>query len=267
MRLSDIFFPLLLFVIFVLSINPPNSFALPSDIETPTVNEVRLAMEVDSSPSTRNKLSLAKERYGRALKLFRNYLENRNQRILETLLGLATSVTELAPENPTYWVLLGRTYAASSTSGVSLILAEDAFKKALAIDRNSLEARLGIADTYMSDERYSKAIEQYESLLTFEPQRADGEIIAKLNMAYLADHKLQRGINFYRSFISQSGVDYPAVACALGILYLTEREYGEARRILKRVLDSRTTSSDYKKYAKDLLRAIEVEVLVAEGGL
>ncbi len=124
MRLSDIFFPLLLFVIFVLSINPPNSFALPSDIETPTVNEVRLAMEVDSSPSTRNKLSLAKERYGRALKLFRNYLENRNQRILESLLGLATSVTELAPENPTYWVLLGRTYAASSTSGVSLILAE-----------------------------------------------------------------------------------------------------------------------------------------------
>lgn len=267
MRLSDTFFPLLLVVIFVPSITPSTSFALPGDIEAPTVDEVRLAMEVDSSPSTRNKLSLAKERYGRALKLFRNYLKSRNRRTLETLLGLATSITELAPENSTYQVLLGRAYAASSTSGVSLILAEDAFKKALSIDQNSTDARIGLAEIYMSETRYSKAIEQYESLLIFEPRRADGGTVAKLNMAYLTDHKLQRGINFYKSFISQSGVDYPAVACALGILYLTEREYGEARRILKRVLDSRTTSSDYKKYAKDLLRAIEVEVLVAEGGL
>lgn len=156
---------------------------------------------------------------------------------------------QLDPTHADRWELLGDL---SNFIGhpSSKFIVEYAYKRALSIDPNRSSARLKLAGSYVSADRFIRAMEQLEILIEETKNERDWKEIGLLASVYVAEDQIPKGRSFFRKIIDKGGDN--RYRLALAILTNAAGENNEAVALLKEIEKSEEKDSQLRLSAANL---------------
>jgi tetratricopeptide (TPR) repeat protein len=130
----------------------------------------------------------------------------------------AQRAVALAPQNAKLWELLGYTSRLGSNTQQSI----DAYNHALQVDPKSLDARSGLAQTYMKAGRTEEAKRLLTQVINADPKRTNDLMIA--GELYLQTNEPQTAINYLQRADSQKPSAHSELLMAMAYMRLKQPE-------------------------------------------
>jgi tetratricopeptide (TPR) repeat protein len=162
-------------------------------------------------------LSLAEIRYVLALMLRDNAGKNINSEAYEKALLYAESAALLAHNNPDFWILYGSMLLDWPELSEAQYMAEEVFRTAMNY-RPGYDLEMLIGQTLYNRQRFSDALEYWESAYMGNPELVTPARIYLLNTAYLLAGDPEAGVVFYEQLLPVSGLRADVHLCRLILL-------------------------------------------------
>ncbi len=153
------------------------------------------------SETAENRRNLARIRYCRAVQLAEYGWRENKAEAVELAISYVESATRLAPEKAEYWFFLGRACWDVPENRKALLLAEDALKCAIKLKPDYVTARLLLGRIFMRQERYDRALTEFETAVSQDLSLAGSPLIDEMAAAYRADSQSERGEKFFRQLL------------------------------------------------------------------
>jgi tetratricopeptide (TPR) repeat protein len=250
--------------------NGPGSVIRPSTPEA-AVKDVLGVTGIDSfpdeqaamdrlaaKPSPANRRALAEIRCNYAMVIGGEAEKTKSSPTWELAVQYAQTATELAPDVPKYWFVLGQVAMIDGNNLAVQTVAEEAYRKTIELDPGSKEARLGLGALYVEQERYNSALNEFEPVVGENPALVVPTMVSAMCLAYVLDQQWERGVAFFRSVL-KSKPDADSARLALAILLHQQKKIPEATQVLDGVVQRRGADGANREYAARLKREWQKE--------
>ncbi|MCX5815917.1 MAG: tetratricopeptide repeat protein [Proteobacteria bacterium] len=215
-------------------------------------NELAVIENIKKDPSRANIEALAATRYQYALSLTKMATKKNDEDAQMLALVYAKSATELAPNNPDYWSLLGQTYDRIGADGeMAGIMAEDALQKAVELSPENNILRLLLGQSCYRHGNFSSALVQFEAALKRDSKKISPPTVATMCSAYILDSQYDRGVAFFRSILEKQP-DADSARIALAILVHRQSNNVQAMEELDWIIKKKGASDENRAYALTL---------------
>jgi tetratricopeptide (TPR) repeat protein len=216
--------------------------------------ELAAIERLKKDPARANIDALAELRYQYALSLTAMSIHKSDEDAQRLALVYAKSATDLTPKNPNYWSLLGQIYdRIGKDGGMSRIMAEDAFQKALELNPENNMFRLLLGQSFYRHRNFSSALREFETVLKRDSKRISPPIAATMCSAYIMDSRYSEGVAFFKEML-QKQPDADSARIALAILARQQKNNRLAAEELDKVIKKKDASEENRTYALTLLK-------------
>jgi len=173
----------------------------------------------------------------------------RENRFNEALFYLDNAL-ELVPDHALRWDFFGD-ICNFMGHPASDFFVQYAYEKALELDPSIQSTRKKLAGSYLSSERFLKAIEQFEQVILAEKDGHEWETIALLASAYAFAGEIPRGINFFEKMFLYNEDNQFRLAAA--ILEHASGKDDSSFKLLEIIKQQEPADSALESYAERLL--------------
>jgi Tfp pilus assembly protein PilF len=210
-----------------------------SDSIDPLPDEAAAMAVVKQPPTPENISALARIRAGHARSLLELAKQKNDPDLLRLAAMYAESATELAPTEALYWFLLSQIFAVNEGNIMADQEASDAAEKALELSPNDNRMRLFAGQLMYRQEFYSAALDRFEPAVQSDAKLLQPQLLAMMTFCYLTDLQVERGENFFASFLEQQP-EADSARLTLAILQLHSGKDDAAISEVRKVADSTT---------------------------
>lgn len=225
------------------------SLADPEALLVP-LDEASAMSRVQSSPTKENKQALAVIRIRHAWTLLESARRLKDPDGLQLACEYAQSATELAPRISAGWIVLAQAYQ-EFDSPAALTLAEDAARRALALEPANQNVRLLLAQVQFKQRFYDSALASFEAAVSAQLSMASPTVVSMMALAYMFDGQSPRGEKYFTQLLGkQPGAD--SARLALAILLHHQGKDTLAREQLRKVELSPQVTAANRMYAVKL---------------
>jgi tetratricopeptide (TPR) repeat protein len=131
----------------------------------------------------------------------------------------------------------------------------EAYEKALVCDENATYVMQSLAILLLQMNRKQQAAVRLEKLVALHP--TDLQIVSLLASIYAASKEIDKAVATYQAFLEREPENQQALLL-LGTFYARHKRYGEAEKILDRLLSIDSNSADGHQYLARLYRELKL---------
>ena len=208
-------------------------------VAKPFKDEQSALNQINKNPAPQNFQALSMIRMKHALRLSKAADKKGDMDLYILALSYAGSATQLTPDNSECWFLLSVLHWQMKENPWSLMMAEDAAEKAVGLNPENHIARLLFARILYNQQKFSSALDQFETVMSEGRLKIEDERLAGLmGSAYVIDSQVPRGIKFYQKLLNQHPMKESA-RIALALLLYHENRKTEAEKHLAQIADKK----------------------------
>jgi len=131
----------------------------------------------------------------------------------------------------------------------------ESYEKALVCDKNATYVMQSLAILLLQMDRKQQAADRLEKLVALHP--SDLQIVSLLASIYASSKQIDKAVATYQAFLEREPENQQALLL-LGIFYARQKRYGEAEKILDRLLTIDSNSADGHQYLARLYRELKL---------
>lgn len=228
--------------------------AEPADLEqaireSEAYPDERAAMAaVAQDPTPENKHRLATLRLTYAMRFAENARQTRNPALLRTAAAYAKTATELEPENAEGWWVTGLLfYHLQPDDPRAATLAEQALRRAVALDADRAVARLQLGQLLMEQERYDEGLDHLAAALQANPRFAEPPMLSALLVGYTLLGRTEEGERTLAALLKAAPTD--AVRLSYAVLLNHNGKLKPALTEVNRVVRDEKADPKVREYA------------------
>ncbi len=205
---------------------------------------------------------LAEERLQQAGLFYERWQNTGNAESFQQAIIYAASAAETRPDWDEPWLLLGMLYSELKADREAMELAVEALINAVEANPANARAQMLLASVLLEQGRFYSAIEQYKSLFAKNESMINGLTITPLTTAYIADGRIEAGINYFKELEELYPMNY-SLRIGLAVLLKNSGKISEARDVLSGILldnefmGGKFLTVNKKNYVQNLLASWE----------